>query len=375
MRTDTSPDHPARHRAITIGERHGRRVCRTGASLADRIRMVRHGNGGGRQHSLQRRRRAAARQSAAIVEAEVERIEGALRLFRAESELRRLNRDGTLPEPSADLQRAVTLRFAPPTSRRDFDSSVQALWEAHVDWFADGTRTTLPPGAMIARTREEWTGGRSSLRRRRSRSARAGPWRSTASARATSPIAPRSFWRDKALHASSSTSASSGRSRCARGVAVELVSRDNAEPLRLALGALAASEGSAKNKVGPRAQRPRRPQVGLGRGAAAIRMRTRTRASPGTSPTSSTTSRNPRPRYPTPRWRSPASRTRRKPRISGPTSSNATRRGDCDCDQTRFISSRRKMVCSGVRDSSRTEPLAARPAPDTASWASGGSAR
>jgi thiamine biosynthesis lipoprotein len=95
-----------------------------------------------------------ARSVTASVEAEIERLEMALSLFRPESEICRLNRDGYLAEPSGDLRRALALalRVADLTDGL-FDPTVQALWEAHVDWFARGDQVDLPPDELIARAR------------------------------------------------------------------------------------------------------------------------------------------------------------------------------------------------------------------------------
>src|SRR5262245_21493278 len=53
--------------------------------------------------------RDAARSAIELVEAEIDRLEHALSLFRPDSELCRLNRHGRLQAPSADLRRALTL--------------------------------------------------------------------------------------------------------------------------------------------------------------------------------------------------------------------------------------------------------------------------
>lgn len=93
-----------------------------------------------------------ARSVANLVEAEIERLETALSLFRPESEICRLNRHGYLAEPSGDLRRALALALR-VADRTDglFDPTVQALWEAHVDWFIRGDRVDLPPDDLIAR--------------------------------------------------------------------------------------------------------------------------------------------------------------------------------------------------------------------------------
>lgn len=107
--------------------------------------------------------RGTARAAVERVEAEIERLEGALSLFRSDSELCRLNRDRHLPSPSADLKRA--LRLAVDTAAASgglFDPTVQALWEAHVDWFAATPDAGAPPQELIdrARTAVDWRGVR-----------------------------------------------------------------------------------------------------------------------------------------------------------------------------------------------------------------------
>jgi thiamine biosynthesis lipoprotein len=95
-----------------------------------------------------------AREATALAVAEIERLEKALSLFRDESEICRLNRAGFLRGPSADLRRALALALAvaEPTDG-SFDPTVQALWEAHVDWFAANPGAGLPPERAIAGAR------------------------------------------------------------------------------------------------------------------------------------------------------------------------------------------------------------------------------
>lgn len=97
---------------------------------------------------------AAARSAAQTVTAEIERLEDALSLFREQSELSRLNRDGCLPHPSADFRAALQLAQSIATATGGlFDPTVQSLWEAHADWFAGEQRSALPPDAMIIAAR------------------------------------------------------------------------------------------------------------------------------------------------------------------------------------------------------------------------------
>lgn len=78
-----------------------------------------------------------ARSLMPLISDEIERLEGALSLFRDDSEISRLNKTGHLERPSGDMRAALALALA--TARASgglFDPTVQALWEAHADWFA-----------------------------------------------------------------------------------------------------------------------------------------------------------------------------------------------------------------------------------------------
>lgn len=98
--------------------------------------------------------RDSARAAVELVETEISRLEDALSLFRQNSELCRLNRDGQLHSPGADLRRA--LRLAVDTAAASdglFDPTVQALWEAHIDWFTASPAAGPPPEQLIAQAR------------------------------------------------------------------------------------------------------------------------------------------------------------------------------------------------------------------------------
>jgi len=95
-----------------------------------------------------------ARRAVDLVESEINRLEDALSLFRRDSELSRLNRDGLLASPTADLRRALTLAIdMSAASGGLFDPTVQALWEAHVDWFSAAPGAGTPPEELIAQAR------------------------------------------------------------------------------------------------------------------------------------------------------------------------------------------------------------------------------
>lgn len=95
-----------------------------------------------------------ARAATDLAVAEIERLERALSLFRDDSEICRLNRDGILPLPGLDLRNALSLALAvAKISGGLFDPTVQALWETHTDWFARHPAAGLPPADVIARAR------------------------------------------------------------------------------------------------------------------------------------------------------------------------------------------------------------------------------
>jgi thiamine biosynthesis lipoprotein len=93
----------------------------------------------------------AARSAAEVAAVEIERLEKALSLFRSDSEIVRLNRDGVLPAPTGDMLRAVRLAVEVADATDGlFDPTVQALWEAYVDWFSISRDRGIPPQRLIA---------------------------------------------------------------------------------------------------------------------------------------------------------------------------------------------------------------------------------
>ena len=158
------PDHPTRRRAITI------LASVAAAAIAGPARPARadfewHGTAMGAEARILFNdiEPAEAKGIASMIEAEIDRLENQLSLFRSGSELCRLNRDGALAEPGGDLRRAVALALEVADFTDGlFDPTVQALWEAHVDWFTDRSHTGLPPQAIIAHARQavDWRGVR-----------------------------------------------------------------------------------------------------------------------------------------------------------------------------------------------------------------------
>jgi thiamine biosynthesis lipoprotein len=101
----------------------------------------------------------AARTASTLVEAEIDRLEGALSLYRPNSELCRLNREGIVLSPSGDLRRALDIALGISTvSDGLFDPTVQPLWERYIDWFATSPGAGPPPDSIIkpARALIDW---------------------------------------------------------------------------------------------------------------------------------------------------------------------------------------------------------------------------
>jgi thiamine biosynthesis lipoprotein len=86
--------------------------------------------------------------------AEVERLERVLSLYRADSALRRLNRDGALDEPPFDLVRVLAeSRHYGALTGGAFDVTVQPLWDLYARHFSRPDATPDgPPADAIAAT-------------------------------------------------------------------------------------------------------------------------------------------------------------------------------------------------------------------------------
>ena len=149
-----SPDKPTRRRAITIFA-----AATAGAMVGGPIRFAAadyewRGTAMGADATILFNgvEAEAAHTATAAAITEIERLEGALSLFRRDSELHRLNRETLLRSPSGDMRRALTLALdIAAASAGLFDPSVQALWEAHADWFSAAPDSGLPPDSVIAK--------------------------------------------------------------------------------------------------------------------------------------------------------------------------------------------------------------------------------
>ncbi len=150
------PDAPTRRRVITIFAAAAAGAMTGGPARPDEADYAWHGVAMGADATIlfSGVEPETARSAIAAAAAEIDRLEGALSLFRDDSELRRLNREKVLHSPSGDMRRALALALnIADRSGGLFDPTVQALWEAHVDWFAAAPDAGLPPDEVIARAR------------------------------------------------------------------------------------------------------------------------------------------------------------------------------------------------------------------------------
>lgn len=94
---------------------------------------------------------AEARPVLAAVEAEIARLQGLFSLYRADSALSVLNRDGRLAGPPPELLEVLTLsRAAHHQTGGLFDPTVQPLFAFYADWFVRPHRTRLPAREALA---------------------------------------------------------------------------------------------------------------------------------------------------------------------------------------------------------------------------------
>jgi thiamine biosynthesis lipoprotein len=149
--------HPTRRRAITIFAAAAGAIViaplRSQASADYEWRGI--AMGADARILFSRVEAETARAIIAATVAEIERLERALSLFRGDSEISRLNRKGAIEAPTGDMLRALALALAVADATTGlFDPTVQALWEAYVDWFmVEPADDSLPSEAVIAAAR------------------------------------------------------------------------------------------------------------------------------------------------------------------------------------------------------------------------------
>lgn len=97
---------------------------------------------------------AVARRLIAACRAEIARLERIFSLYRQDSAVSQLNREGALAAPPADLVRLLSLaRRVNAVSGGAFDPTVQPLWRLYVDHFSrPAADPSGPPAAAIEKT-------------------------------------------------------------------------------------------------------------------------------------------------------------------------------------------------------------------------------
>ena len=94
---------------------------------------------------------AEAKPVLAAVEAEIARLEGIFSLYRQDSALARLNRDGTLADPPPELLEVLALSRAVHRQTGGlFDPTVQPLFAFYAQWFTKAHRGHLPEVHEVA---------------------------------------------------------------------------------------------------------------------------------------------------------------------------------------------------------------------------------
>ncbi len=94
---------------------------------------------------------AEAKPVLAAVEAEIARLEGIFSLYRQDSALSRLNRDGALTDPPPEL--LEVLAFSRAVHRQTgglFDPTVQPLFAFYAQWFTQPHQARLPEAREVA---------------------------------------------------------------------------------------------------------------------------------------------------------------------------------------------------------------------------------
>ena len=98
--------------------------------------------------------RPTAERLVATCAAELERLEGILSLYRADSALSELNRTGALAAPPAELVAIISdCRTFHARTAGGFDPTVQPLWRLYAEHFQSGGREAGPAPAALADAR------------------------------------------------------------------------------------------------------------------------------------------------------------------------------------------------------------------------------
>lgn len=142
----------SRRRFIAIAATAALLPAAARASEPARVRWLGKALGAKAEIVLEHPDEAVAKQALAEALAELERLEGIFSLYRADSALAQLNRDGTLAAPPADLVRIMgEAANISRLSEGAFDITIQPLWALHADALRRSGR--LPPDAAVAAAR------------------------------------------------------------------------------------------------------------------------------------------------------------------------------------------------------------------------------
>lgn len=90
---------------------------------------------------------------------EIDRLENVFSLYRTDSALARLNRDGSLVAPPAELLDCLALAgLVHAASAGRFDPTVQPLWQLHAESYSSSGRAPDDAAIAAARARTGWNG-------------------------------------------------------------------------------------------------------------------------------------------------------------------------------------------------------------------------
>lgn len=127
------------------------------AGEAQRVRWLGNALGAKAEIVLEHPDQAVAKQALAEALAELERLEGILSLYRKDSAVSRLNREGSLTAPPLDLVRALSeAANLSLLSNGAFDVTVQPLWALHADALRRGGRLPSDDAVAAVRRLVDW---------------------------------------------------------------------------------------------------------------------------------------------------------------------------------------------------------------------------
>lgn len=144
-----------RRRFLTIAAAAGLSALAPGARAGDAVRWTGAALGAEASLTLQGMGRAAAARAVGLCLVELARLERIFSLFQPDSALSRLNRDGRLDAPPAELVAVLEqARRFHDLSGGAFDPTVQPLWALHARHFAaSGADPAGPDEAAVAAAR------------------------------------------------------------------------------------------------------------------------------------------------------------------------------------------------------------------------------